>query len=264
MQCDHRANSRDAATRFRYPRRRVPLGTLLVLCSGLLAAGDAVAQKKKPAEAKAKAKAEDLLSVGAFPKLWKHVSSDKKAVLANTWHFDKKPKIPELNCTGKPPGYVRTAEEFTNFDLTLEWQFPKDEDCNSGILVHCGEDKVWPASIQVQLHRPFVGSIFPSPGAKTASEVKVKSLKLASATWHKCRIRSVDGTITVWINDKLIGAVAKCEPSSGYIGLQSEGFPIKFRRFEITRLKNPEPVKPKPVPATKVPPPKVKAKSAER
>lgn len=256
MPIHDRANSRDAAERFPFQPPRTRVVSLIVLCPVLFFGGEAFGQKKKPV----KAKTEDLLTAKAFPKLWKFVSSDKNAVLKTTWDLDKTPKIPELKCTGKPPGYVRTVEKFTNFDLTLEWLYPGDEKCNSGILVYCGADKVWPASVQVQLHRPFAGSIFPMKGATTAAAVNVKNPKLAIGTWHKCRILSKNGTITVWIDENKVGAVKNCKPSTGYIGLQSEGFPIKFRRFEITRLQTPKKAKPKPKPGKKVTPPKVNAK----
>jgi 3-keto-disaccharide hydrolase len=259
MPSDHRANSRDAADDIPYRRMGLPPVLLAGLCSALCLGGEAFGQKKPPA--KAKVKAEDLLSAKAFPKKWKNVSSDKKAVLKATWNLDQKPKIPELSCTGKPPGYVRTIEKFTNFDLTLEWLYPGDMDCNSGILIHCGQDKVWPACIQVQLHRPQAGSIFAMTGATAAAKVTVNKLKLDIGVWHTCRVLSNNGAITVWINRKRVGQVPGCKPSSGYIGLQSEGFPIRFRKLEITRLPGTKKAKPKPL-AKKVPPPKVKPKTA--
>jgi len=231
------------------------------LCSALCLGGEAFGQKEPPAKPKAKAQAEDLLSAKAFPIKWQHVSSDKKAELVGTWDFDKTLKVPELKCTGKPPGYVRTVEKFENFDLTLEWHYDGDKNCNSGILVHCNDDKVWPACIQVQLHWPEAGSIFPMTGASAAAKVMVTGLKLDLKVWHTCRVLSNNGTITVWIDGKRVGQVAQCKPSSGYIGLQSEGYPIRFRKFEITRLPGPKKAKPKP-PAKKVLPPKVKPKTA--
>jgi hypothetical protein len=262
MPIDYRAYRRDAADSCTIRRAGLPPVLLLALCSPVFFGGEVFGQKKPPA--KAKAKPEDLLSVKSFPKEWTHVSSDKKAVLKTTWDLDKKPKIPELNCTGMPPGYVRTLEKFANFDLTVEWLYPGDKKCNSGILVYCGADKVWPASVQVQLHRPLAGSIFPMTGAVAANTVAVKGLKLDIGVWHKCRVLSKNGTITVWINGKQVGIVKGCKPSNGYIGLQSEGFPIKFRRFLITRLPGPKKPKPRKAPAKKVPPPKTGTKTASR
>ena len=52
-----------------------------------------------------------------------------------------------IHCTGKPVGYLRTKQSYSNYVLTVEWRFvkiaPKAD--NSGVLVHIQlPDKVWP------------------------------------------------------------------------------------------------------------------------
>ena len=52
-----------------------------------------------------------------------------------------------IHCTGKPIGYLRTTQSYSNYFLTVEWRFlkiaPKAD--NTGILVHLQlPDKVWP------------------------------------------------------------------------------------------------------------------------
>jgi len=214
--------------------RPVP-AVMVAVVAGCLFAPRAWAQP-----APTKTKVEKLIAADAFPKKWKHVSSDTASKLADTWTLDAKtdPKNPVLICTGKPSGYVRTTDKYTNFELTLDWKYPADPNCNSGILLHSGEDKVWPASIQVQLHRPVAGSIFPMKGATTANRVTRKSVKLDTGAWHSCRIVSKDGTISVWINGKKVGEVTECKPGGGYIALQSEGSEIHFRKFEIRKLED--------------------------
>ncbi|MCH8829184.1 MAG: DUF1080 domain-containing protein [Planctomycetes bacterium] len=192
---------------------------------------------------------------------WKHKSAVKNSKLEDTWTIDNvNPAVPVLICKkGKPAGYLRTNKNYENFELTLEWMY-HDANCNSGILIHTnGTDKIWPVSIQVQLHRPEAGSIFPQKGAKTTNRVLRKNQKLALKKWHTIKIRSENGTIAVWINGKKVGEVNGCVPSKGHIALQSEGSEIHFRKIQVTEIK--PPAKKKDEKKKKVEPKKPKKKS---
>ena len=60
-----------------------------------------------------------------------------------------------INCKGKPNGYLRTAKEYLNYKLHVEWRWVS-EPTNSGILLHTkGVDKIWPLCF-------MVGHCFPS------------------------------------------------------------------------------------------------------
>jgi len=227
------------------PRRL--LYRLMLLASAALGGNVPAAEAEVPSEAP---EAVSLLKPKSFSQGWVHYSADTSSQLSDTWTIDDKTdaKVPVLICTGKPAGYLRTSDAYENYELTLEWMYPDDPNCNSGVLVHAGKDKIWPASIQVQLHRPFAGSIFPMKGAMTANRVERKDLKPDVGKWHRCRIQSRDGVITVWINDKKVGEVTGCQPAKGYIALQSEGSEIRFRKISLRELK---PVKKKPAPQKK-------------
>ncbi|MFQ5734810.1 MAG: DUF1080 domain-containing protein [Planctomycetaceae bacterium] len=230
----------------------------LSLCLGLLLGY--VLADRAPCGAPT-AKPEHLINKAAFPAKWHFVSSDKNAKPAGTWTLDvtTDKDFPILKCTGKPHGYLRTKSKYKNFTLELEWMYPSDPDCNSGILIHSTNgNKVWPASIQVQLHRPKAGSIFPLKGASTTNQVKVMGLKLDIKKWHTCKIVSNEGSITVFINGKKVGEVNGCKPSEGYICLQSEGSEIYFRKLSITpatpaKKADPNAVAPNPPSKTTIP-----------
>ena len=71
-----------------------------------------------------------------------------------------------LVCSGEPKGFLYTTEACSEFELTLEWKYPEDADGNSGVLVYTqDEPRLWPTSMQVQLHQPKAGSVFPSGDA---------------------------------------------------------------------------------------------------
>lgn len=184
-----------------------------------------------------------LFDAETFPKGWSFYSAEKEARLQDTWKViaSRENEPPVLVCLGKPFGYIRTTKEYENFQFGLEWKYLKDPNGNSGVLLHTnGEDTIWPKSIQIQLHRPTAGSIFPSPGARTENTLEVKDVQLAVDQWHKCVITSRDGRISVSINGNKVGEVTGCEPRKGSIALQSEGSRIHFRNVWVREINSGE------------------------
>lgn len=183
---------------------------------------------------------ESLFQPDEFPKGWVFYSEDKDAKLEDIWKVVKEPNTEDavLVCTGKHFGYIRTTQLYENYELGVEWKYPKDPNANSGILIHTtNPDKIWPKSIQVQLHRPMAGTVFPDGGAKVDNPLQIKDLELPINTWHKCVIRCEDDRITVTINGRNLGEVTGCNPHKGSIALQSEGSEIHFRRIRLRKLK---------------------------
>lgn len=228
----------------------------VVLCAGLLlgVVPSAVVAQTKTVESLPKtvlSEKVDLIVPKTFPKNWAHYARDGKTSLKTTWSIDATTdkSNPILVCTGKPSGYLRTTKSYKNFELTFEWMYPAaNPNCNSGVLVHLnGNDKLWPKSIQVQLHRQQVGSLFPHIGATVKQPILLKVLPanlLALKKWHSCKIRCNNGTITVTINGKQVSEVTGCKPSSGSIAFQSEGSEISFRRIQIQEIiPAPKPIK---------------------
>lgn len=178
-----------------------------------------------------------------FPKGWVHFSAEAASPLNATWQLQreaeplKDPKDLVLICLGKVDGYIRTEKEYQDFELSLEWKYPTDPNGNSGILLYTIEkDMIWPKSVQVQLHRPTAGSVFPSNGAKVDNPLPAKDLSRAVNVWNECVIVSVDGKVTVSMNGHKVGEVTGCMPNKGCVGLQSEGSEIHFRKIAIKAL----------------------------
>ncbi|MBX3439453.1 MAG: DUF1080 domain-containing protein [Planctomycetaceae bacterium] len=169
--------------------------------------------------------------------IWSFVTRDKDSTLAATWRVQQSEGESVLVCRGEPYGYLKTAQAFSNFHLQLEWKFPIDENGNSGILLYTngqGKDKVWPTSIQVQLHQPECGNIFPSGDATSDNEIRdVHDVCKSVNQWNSCEITSIAGRISVQMNGREIGVVTGCNPQQGGIALQSEGSEVHFRRIKI-------------------------------
>lgn len=174
-----------------------------------------------------------------FDKHWHFHTAENGTARSATWKVQKgqKPDEDVLICLGKPFGYIRTKELYENYEFSLEWKYPQDKDGNSGILIHTSdEDRIWPKSIQVQLHTPTAGSIFPIKPATTANRVDAKGHCKPVNQWNTCVITCRKGTIGVVINGQKSGEVTGCLPSKGAIALQSEGSAIHFRRIQLRKL----------------------------
>src|SRR5262245_61786133 len=71
-----------------------------------------------------------------------------------------------ITCKGDPKGYIYTNEIYENFTLRFDYMFPKPADekkLNTGVLVYIGDqNKVWPASLEVQGKYTEMGQIKPN------------------------------------------------------------------------------------------------------
>jgi hypothetical protein len=150
-----------------------------------------------------------------------------------------------LICSGEPKGFLYTTQTCDEFELTLEWKYPKDADGNSGVLVYTqDEPRIWPTSMQVQLHQPKAGSVFPSGDATSdQSSENERALSRPVDTWNEGRIVSQAGRLSVEVNGQKAGEVTGAKPSLGSIALQSEGSVVHFRRIRLKKLMPEKPVK---------------------
>ena len=143
-----------------------------------------------------------------------------------------------LVCSGEPKGFLYTTESCSDFELTLEWKYPKDADGNSGVLVYTqDEPRIWPTSMQVQLHQPKAGSVFPSGDAMSDHTSEAEpDLARPVNVWNEGKIVSRGGRLSVEVNNKKAGEVSGAKPSAGSIALQSEGSVVHFRRIRLRNL----------------------------
>lgn len=194
---------------------------------------------------------------GDFAKTWKLFAAEKDVKLDQVWKVVDQPETGRiLICTGKPKGYLRTRTSYGNYKLSFEFRYPMDKNGNSGVLLHIdGKDKIWPDGVQVQLHGPRAGSIFPVGNRKTRFTIGAK-LPLLNK-WNKCEIDVLNDTIEVRINKVAVGPLRFCDPAKGFIALQAEGSQVQFRKMVLV-----QPNAPAEPPATPKKPPTV-AKEGE-
>ena len=173
-----------------------------------------------------------------------HIYLEADANPKNVW----KVQDGEILCTGKPTGFLRTKQEYSDYKLVLEWRWP-EKPGNSGVLLHMGGgEKIWPLCMEAQLMHKRAGD-FVGMGY-TFNENKAKKGGFISYTphmsdpsekelgeWNKYEITCKGGTIEATINGELQNKATGVNISKGYIGLQSEGVPIMFRNIKLTPLR---------------------------
>ncbi len=152
-----------------------------------------------------------------------------------------------IRISGDPFGYMRTMAEYSNYELNLEWRWPKEAG-NSGVFVHVsGENKIWPKCIECQLHAGDAGDFIMMGGTTIAemtdpSEIRVPKYRESSENpvgqWNQYRILCKPDSIILYVNGILQNIGTRPGISSGSIGLQSEGAPIEFRNLQLKELED--------------------------
>jgi hypothetical protein len=153
-----------------------------------------------------------------------------------------------LICSGKPGGYIRTNDKYTNYILKLEWRFnPVTKEAgNSGVLLRMhGEDKVWPKSVEAQLHSGNAGDFWnidnftmtADPArTKGRNTKKTHAAERPIGEWNEYEIIVNKGDIILLVNGEELNRASEVEEVPGHICLQSEGAEIHFLNIRLIPL----------------------------
>lgn len=152
-----------------------------------------------------------------------------------------------LVCKGRPIGYLRTKEDFTNYVLKLEWRFDPEKGAgNSGVLLRMvGEDKVWPKSVEAQLHSENAGDFWCIDEFPMTTDESRKNGRNTKKThyaerpigeWNEYEILVDGGDITLKVNGEVLNRAWDVEEAPGRICLQSEGAEIHFRKIRLAPI----------------------------
>jgi hypothetical protein len=63
-----------------------------------------------------------------------------------------------------------------------------------------------------------------------------KNLSKGFGNWNHYYIRAINGEVRLWVNGEEVSGGTGCQPSTGYLCLESEGSPIEFRNAKIRQL----------------------------
>ena len=161
-----------------------------------------------------------------------------------------------LVCSGKPIGEIRTDRMYQNFILEVEWRHlvPRG---NAGIFVWADDitsrGVPFHRGIEVQVLENAYGNtrgytthgdIFPIHGAQMkplngrggSRAFPVENRSKPSPQWNHYRIECNDGNITLAVNGKVVTRGEQCNPSKGYICIESEGGVVHYRNLRIREL----------------------------
>ena len=156
-----------------------------------------------------------------------------------------------IHCTGRPTGYLRTKQGYSNYVVIVEWRFvkiaPKAD--NTGVLVHMQlPDKVWPMCIQNQGLSGRQGDLFVMAGAEckehlalgkdanTPVALRGEPNENPVGEWNTNVTACAGNDVRAIINGKLLNEISECTISSGFVGIQSEGGDFEIIKFHSARL----------------------------
>jgi len=174
------------------------------------------------------------------------------------------------HCSGKPTGVLQSKQSYTNFELVLQWRHLRPAG-NSGLFLWAIQESFdglkpgqLPHGIEVQVldlgyteayekrqgKKPdwFTshGDVFPvgrstmTPFPPVAPNGKrsfpSKSLSHGVGEWNHYYVRAINGEVRLWVNGEEVSGGTDCEPSHGYLALESEGSPVEFRALRIREL----------------------------
>jgi Domain of Unknown Function (DUF1080) len=181
---------------------------------------------------------------GASFKGWTHFLTDG-GKLEDVWNIVDG----VLVCKGHPDGYIRTTEDFENFILHVDWRFNPvtKKEGNSGVLFRMiGPDKVWPKSVEAQLHSRSAGDFYFIDGIEGKSDPNrtrgnnVKKLSMNEnpvGEWNTYEIDVDGGSVELRVNGKVLNRATDVQKVAGKIALQSEGTEIQFRHISIIPIR---------------------------
>jgi hypothetical protein len=177
----------------------------------------------------------------------------------STWEV----KGEELICYGNPIGVARSAKQYENFLLHVEWKH-MEPGGNSGIFIWSsaipGEENRLPDGVEVQMldldwvnlnlrdgKKPpeayVQGELFGVGGVETQPDnprgTRSKSIEHRAkgrGEWNTYDVVCVDGVVKLSFNGKFVNGLSHATQKKGYLCLESEGAEIHFRNLRIVEL----------------------------
>jgi len=169
-----------------------------------------------------------------------------------------------LVCSGHPTGVMRSAKQYENFILHIEWRH-MEAGGNSGVFIWSAgtvpAGKRLPKGMEVQMleldwvkrHARADGSLppiayvhgelFGANGLQTTPDNprgnRSKSIEnrcLGRGQWNTYDVVAVDGVVKLSVNGKFVNGVSQASVRKGYLCLESEGAEIHFRNIQIMEL----------------------------
>jgi len=168
-----------------------------------------------------------------------------------------------LICSGHPIGVMRTAKQYENFVLHIEWMH-MEPGGNSGVFAWSNaqpdRQSRLPNGVEVQMLElewpnlnkvngvtpPLAyvhGELFGVGGVKTTPDnprgersMSIENRCKGRGEWNTYDVVAVDGVIKLSVNGKVVNGISHSTQKKGYLCLESEGAEIHFRNIRILEL----------------------------
>lgn len=149
----------------------------------------------------------------------------------------------------KGTGWLRSADTFDDFILTMEFRFLEKE-ANSGIFVRTGptshdDENGWPDNgYQVQAFDTLEGEYplafmipYGAPDFESTSDLEaLKAAYKPAKEWHNYEITCQGETIEVKLNGTVITTCTQIKNLTGHVGIQAEHGLLEFRKIDVELL----------------------------
>ena len=156
------------------------------------------------------------------------------------WHVY--PGKREIVCDGNGGhDWFRYNKEFANFSFHVEWRFTPvkgERKYNSGVFFRNNADgSIWhqaqttPEGGYLFGATPVNGKLTSFNEQKNMKENRVKP----AGEWNAFDIRCMGETCTLAVNGEVVNTI-KVGVRKGYVGLESEGYQIRFRNMKVEEL----------------------------
>jgi hypothetical protein len=190
---------------------------------------------------------------------WTYFLVDPQKKLEDVWSV----RDGVLVCKGEPLGYLRTLDEYTSYRLVVEWRWNAEAAAklgktpNSGVFLRMGgEPRSLPRGYEAQLMSGHAGDLYGFWGRKlTGDATRLRSktadpmvgdmvgVMAASANeqplgeWNRYEVVLEGTSVVILVNGTQVNEATGLDVVPGWIGLQSEGGEIHFRKVEISDYK---------------------------
>lgn len=169
-----------------------------------------------------------------------------------------------LICHGKKIGVMRSAKQYENFILHIEWKH-MEPGGNSGVFAWSNgtveKGSPFPKAVEIQMlelswpklnrlqsgkPRPIEyvhGELWGIKGLHTTPDnprgersSSIENRCKPHGEWNTYDVVCVDGVIKLSVNGKFVNGISKATQKKGYLCLESEGAEIHFRNIQIMEL----------------------------
>ncbi|NUR55116.1 MAG: DUF1080 domain-containing protein [Acidobacteria bacterium] len=168
-----------------------------------------------------------------------------------------------LICSGHPIGVMRTARQYENFMLHIEWRH-MEPGGNSGVFAWSSArpdpESRLPNGIEIQMlelewpnlnrrngvtppiayvHGELfgVGGVTVTPdNPRGERSMSIENRCKGKGEWNTYDVVAIDGVMKLAVNGKFVNGISHATQKKGYLCLESEGAEIHFRNIRILEL----------------------------